>query len=270
MNRPIIPPGYVNVPSHIIYDSAVSPAVKDTYIQLRGLAWGKDETPELSLDWLEETLKKSRSTLYGHLAELRDRGWLLFSRTQTRLIIVRFADISPVSQESRNLDDVVQNSGQLSQESRNLDDANLLIKESINSKNIIKEATVQNSGQSVQKSGQTQRDPLLDHPGVKIYREIARVTANPEQRKKIEESISDMDLWTVTIKHWLGHGWSKLNVSGMIDSYHRGGKDGCSMCRQKSASNPKMQPAKTKPTLTPQEILAEMDKSRQRRELSTS
>jgi|GEM_PF-4514018 len=102
----LIPPRYVNVPSKIIYDEAVQPAVRDTYVQLRGLAWGKEETPPLSMEQITNILHKSRSTLYGHLTILRDQGWLQFSTAQTLTIVVQFIDEPYDEKDSRNSDSV--------------------------------------------------------------------------------------------------------------------------------------------------------------------
>jgi hypothetical protein len=74
MPRPLLPPRYVNVPSAFIYDQAFSPTELHTWIVLRGLAWGKNETPELSWDQLERISGKSQSTLFGHLGNLRARS----------------------------------------------------------------------------------------------------------------------------------------------------------------------------------------------------
>lgn len=43
---------------------------------LRGLAWGKSETPPLSFDQLEDITGKSRATIYGHMRDLDTRGAL--------------------------------------------------------------------------------------------------------------------------------------------------------------------------------------------------
>jgi len=106
MAGPLIPPRYVNVPSKIIYDGAVQPAIRDTYVQLRGLAWGKEETPPLSMEQLINILHKSRATIFGHLKSLRDQGWLQFSTAQAHTMIVQFIDDPMDEKESRNLDSI--------------------------------------------------------------------------------------------------------------------------------------------------------------------
>ena len=77
------------------------------------------------------------------------------------------------------------------------------------------------------------RDPLLDNPAVKVYKGIVKTTPNETQRKIIADAIpndSPTITWEQSIKHWLGHGWSKYNVKGIVDSYLKGGEAGCSLC----------------------------------------
>ena len=106
MTRPLLPPRYISIPVGIMYDNSISPAVRDTYVQLRGLAWGSDdnETPEISVKKLCELTGKSRATIYGHLAILRASGWLLFSSAHHSGLTVRFTDAVHDQTLSKNLD----------------------------------------------------------------------------------------------------------------------------------------------------------------------
>ena len=52
MPRPLLPPRGVFVPSELIYNPDLSSNPLRTWIQLRGLAWGKSETPQLSMNQL--------------------------------------------------------------------------------------------------------------------------------------------------------------------------------------------------------------------------
>lgn len=87
-----MPPRYVNIPAGLVYDQRLSPAVRDTYIQLRGLAWGRSELFDIGMASLIELTGKSRATIYGHLAILRATGWLLFSSARFGGLTVRFSD----------------------------------------------------------------------------------------------------------------------------------------------------------------------------------
>lgn len=104
MTRPLVPPHYINVPVGIVYDKTIPPQVLATYIQIRGTAWGEDETPEISVKKLMELTGKSRSTIYGHLGILRDSGWLLFNSTHHAGLTVRFISDAARDELSKNLD----------------------------------------------------------------------------------------------------------------------------------------------------------------------
>ncbi len=90
MPRTLLPPRGIFVPGPLIYDKDLPPAVRDTWIQLRGLAWGRLETPSLSLVQLSEILNKKRSTLYEHMRLLQARGTLRWRPGSTSEIIVVF------------------------------------------------------------------------------------------------------------------------------------------------------------------------------------
>ena len=104
MPRPLLPPRGVFVPTSILYDLNISPAVRDTWIQLRGLAWGQPETPELSFPQLVELLEKSKSTLYGHMTILRARGALRWRSASDGTFIVSFPETIDGVQDSENLE----------------------------------------------------------------------------------------------------------------------------------------------------------------------
>jgi len=143
VTRPLVPPHYINVPVGIVYDKDIPPQVLATYIQIRGTAWGEDETPEISVNKLMELTGKSRSTIYGHLGILRDSGWLLFSSTHHAGLTVRFISDAARDALSKNLDSLNEDG---------LTDLTLT--------RIIKHPPVnqKNRAESVQKSGQVSKN----------------------------------------------------------------------------------------------------------------
>jgi len=74
--KPLIPPRYANVPSRPAYDPDLPDPLFRTYVRLTGLAWVNDyrETPPLTLAELCAICHCSQRTLWGHLADLRQRG----------------------------------------------------------------------------------------------------------------------------------------------------------------------------------------------------
>jgi hypothetical protein len=73
-----------------MFDPTIPPAAKDTGVQLRALAWGKDETPPLSIVQIAKVTGKSQATLYGHMRLLRIRGVLRWRPAGKTEIIVSF------------------------------------------------------------------------------------------------------------------------------------------------------------------------------------
>ncbi len=92
MSRSLLPPRGIFVPAALIYDRDMPPVARDTWIQLRGLAWGRKETPSLSLIQLSGILEKRRTTLYEHMRVLQARGALRWRPGNTSEIIVVFPE----------------------------------------------------------------------------------------------------------------------------------------------------------------------------------
>lgn len=76
-------------------------------------------------------------------------------------------------------------------------------------------------------------DNLMTHPGVVIYRDITKITPNMVQRQKIVDHITteyDQRIFSEVVEHWLGHGFNKMNVVGMIELVIKGGVKACRTC----------------------------------------
>lgn len=90
MPRPLLPTRGTFVPASLIFNSDIPPGVFHTWVQLRSLAWGRDETPSISLAQLAELTGKSQTSLYGHMAFLRKWGALRWRPSETGTLIVSF------------------------------------------------------------------------------------------------------------------------------------------------------------------------------------
>ncbi len=91
MARPLLPPCGVVIPTRMIYNSQLPPAVVHTWIQLRGLAWDGTDTPPLSMQELAALTGRSQATIYGHMSQLRFIAALSWVSTGQGKIIVSFA-----------------------------------------------------------------------------------------------------------------------------------------------------------------------------------
>jgi len=66
-----------------------------------------------------------------------------------------------------------------------------------------------------------QRDPRLDHPTIKAYREIMHLQV-PEPLRDDLTKINDPNIAS-HFKDWLGRGYNPRNIRGILDAYTNGG-----------------------------------------------
>ena len=92
VSRPLFPPRGLFVPITIIKDHSLPETVRFTWIQLRCLAWGRSETPVLSMKQIVDILGKKQSAIYKHMAMLRDQGALRWRPAGCGTFIVSFPD----------------------------------------------------------------------------------------------------------------------------------------------------------------------------------
>lgn len=224
MTRAAYPPKYVNVPVDVLLDRSIPAAVRDTYIQIRALAWasGYEKTPPFTFAVLAQMIGKDRSTVYEHVRLLGERSQLLFEDAGNSAYTFLFP--SSYSENSYNVEGVSSGS------SENSEDA--ILSTSLNPIN------TKTKKRTLKSHGSENSDTTLAHPAVIAYRKITHITANTVQRDMITARVpvEDVERWEESLKHWLGHGWSKMNVGGMLDSYGKGGAAGCNTC-QRARSN---------------------------------
>ena len=219
MPRPLLPPRGVFVPTELIYNPDLSSHPLRTWIQLRGLAWGKSETPQLSMGQLQELLSRSRSTIYGHMALLRSWDALRWRPSENGTLIISF----PVSLPMFN-----QPGFKSGESDKAAPPITKLI--TIDSKNIMGDSPVLDSGQV---ETTHQNPPGRDASPVAVYRGLAKIKPNQVQRAEILRQIEDNDLWYRTVEHWLTHKWNPKNIPGILDLYKRGGPGLCRACSGK-------------------------------------
>jgi hypothetical protein len=180
--RPVLPPRGVFSPSAIVYDKTLAPTVRDTYTMLRGLAWGKSETPPISFAQLEDITGKSRTTIYGHMRELDTRGALRWRSAGDARLIVSFFDLDDLS-DDQQIGEYENESGNSESGFPDLPDDDSL-KESLNHHPLIESENpdkIRKSGQLVRKTGQTIRKSGLaaDEPPKEPVQEPIRTVVDP-------------------------------------------------------------------------------------------
>lgn len=214
MTAPALPPTYVIAPVALLY-GGVPDGPARTWLQLYGLYWDKSNPPQLTIDDLIKLTGKSRSTLYGHLAYLGNSGWLPFSTATDGTLKFDFT-----AWLSKFSDTPLINSLTLDSNSSDSDSRELI-----------------NNSESKKSDGK-KRDPLLDNEAVREYRRITHLTANAVQRQQLAQAVKDIPAWAEVVEHWMGHGWSPTNVTGMLSSYQKGGRRACTLCNRPEPASP--------------------------------
>ena len=95
MKLPQLPPRGIFAVTTLVFDKELPSSVKETLLQLMALAWvdPKHQTPPLTLSQLADLTGKATTTLYGHIAVLRNyRGALRLRRSVHGILVLTLAD----------------------------------------------------------------------------------------------------------------------------------------------------------------------------------
>lgn len=66
------------------------------------------------------------------------------------------------------------------------------------------------------------RDERLDHPAIIAYRDEVHLHVPINLRDDVIEVVDDADRWRAVIHSWMGKGWNKQNIAGMLEVYNNG------------------------------------------------
>jgi hypothetical protein len=244
-----LPPRFVNVPVERVYDGGVSASAALTYLRILGLHWDAKNPPRMNLKGWLKALAMGRTAFYTHLKELESSGWLSSSTDGEGVLAFEF------QVESANPDERPE---KRTDASSNTDSDSQEIP--------LEEAAVRNPGFRTRKEQEEKpADPRLDHPAVKLYRQVMHLTASEHQRQMIVDAVKDVALWEDTLDHWVEHGWNPTSLPGMLDSYRRGGRLACASCRRIARDDkpPSESPGESeKPT--PEQLRAMIAQARRR------
>jgi len=126
MTRSLLPPRGIFIPASLIYNPSFSSSAFHTWVKLRGLAWGRGETPPLSMQQLVEITGLSQSSLYRQMAYLRSWGALRWRPSEMGTLIITFE--SEVGSAAR----VPSGAGSLDSENPESPDLSLSLEDSFN------------------------------------------------------------------------------------------------------------------------------------------
>ena len=78
---------------------------------------------------------------------------------------------------------------------------------------------------AVPKKPTKERDPLLDHPAVVAYKDVAHLSVPETLRHEVAQTVTEdeLHLWRSIIADWIGYGWNPRNIKGMLEAYRAGG-----------------------------------------------
>jgi len=65
-------------------------------------------------------------------------------------------------------------------------------------------------------------DARLDHPSMQVYRGNTSLYVPVNWRDEVIATVTDYEKWGGVIRDWMGKGWNKGNVKGMLDVYKNG------------------------------------------------
>jgi hypothetical protein len=243
-----LPPRFVQAPIALVFDKQLLSGAICTFLRIYAMHWDRRNLPQLpAKDWLE-ICGIGKASFYRHLDELHTCGWLSFSSDTTGVMAFRFFPNPQSNQTDPSLT------------------AETVVIKLINSSDKFKNIeNLNNKAVSPKRPGvKKARDPLLDHPGVVLYREFMRLIPNHNQRKNISDLVSDLDLWRTVLDHWSLHGWRPTNVDGMLESYRQGGRKCCVLCNphlraqhRRDVTDPPSEPAEQPPIEVLRAMVAE-------------
>lgn len=81
--------------------------------------------------------------------------------------------------------------------------------------------------EDIDENGRKKKDPNLTHPAVKFYRSATHLQVPIIWRKKLVQAVGvdhgEVLRWQTLVVDWIGMGWNKGNIKGMIEAFKNGG-----------------------------------------------
>jgi hypothetical protein len=103
MPQPLLPPRRIFIPTRMIFNDQIPPAVLVTWIQLRCLAWKGWVTPPLSIPEFASLISIHPARLYKHLSQLQDISALSWRTTQAGKYILSFPEEPTLRSENQDV-----------------------------------------------------------------------------------------------------------------------------------------------------------------------
>lgn len=75
----------------------------------------------------------------------------------------------------------------------------------------------------IKKESSRKRDARLDHPALIAYKIEARLHVPIAWRDEVIDTVDNPERFRGLVHDWIGHGWNKQNIQGMLEAYSNGG-----------------------------------------------
>lgn len=82
------------------------------------------------------------------------------------------------------------------------------------------------SGAPAPKKKTKPKDERLNHPALIAYNTETHLHIPVNWRDEVIASVTQADRWQRLIHEWMGRGWNKQNIRGMLEAYNNGGITG--------------------------------------------
>lgn len=196
-----------------------------------GRVWRYCQMPDgicyASQETIATELNISRKTVNEHIEILIENGYLRDLTPDVKNKPHSYADTGKIKLKSTLSTVTESNSGVTESYSECNDGLQQGVTESYSKKVLIRDKTRNNTRlkDSASAAGKTRQPPdeRLNNPAIQAYKNVARMHVPIAWRDEVIHTVNDVTLWTDIVRGWIGHGWNKQNVSGMLDAYRAGG-----------------------------------------------
>jgi hypothetical protein len=253
-------PERITIPRNLITQAGMSTGTLSTWLWLQALSQGNPPDRVYSVKELAALTGKSESTIYEHLRALRrqeELQWEKAGRGRFRLRL-KPAETEPEEQEGDGTTTPSNKTAEQANERQNYDNPQIEQRfyekpedhlqnfgktpshnnDSINLKEVVKRegefrtSTIPKNRKA--ESPGASKAPCGESPEA-VYRSFTGRRPNRAQREELARQVHDLGRWRDTLAHWLTHGWSPINIGGMLEMYQRGGSEACRFCGKNQA-----------------------------------
>ena len=180
MTRAVLPPEYVKVDVDWLYGNhEIKEPAKIFYMQLMGLAWGRESTPWLEMSEIEELTGKKHSVIWGYMSTLRTYRRLSWRTSGDGRFMYTFTEANSESSEQLRKFGISSSSSLTT----------VLIKQTDSIKEKEEPTPKVRSSPKVRSGVPASPLEANQHPDIAVFKQAANVFPGEKQYQKVIESI---------------------------------------------------------------------------------